>query len=178
MSITLIPKQNGCAGMSEIELTGYTPGALGRIVELHGAYYHTHWGLDLYFEAKVATELAAFLSNFNPERDGAWFAKAGDDIVGGIFIHGGDAKGPRLRWFIIDPKYQGQGIGNRLMQAAMTFCDQRGFERVYLTTFAGLNSARHLYEKFGFQLCREEDGSHLTGKSSLVEQVFEYIPMK
>lgn len=162
--------------MSEIELISYIPGTLGRIVELHGTYYHTHWGLDLYFEAKVAVEIAAFLSRFNPERDGAWFTKVGDTIAGGIFIDGGDVEGPRLRWFIIDPKYHGQGLGNRLMQAAMNFCAERGFQRVYLTTFAGLDSARHLYEKFGFRLCREEDGSHLTGKSSLVEQVFEYVP--
>ena len=164
--------------MSQIELVGYVPGALGRIVELHGAYYHTNWGLNLYFEAKVATELAAFLNRFNPERDGAWFAKDGDKIVGGIFIDGGDADGPRLRWFIIDPKYQGRGLGNRLMEAAMTFCDEQKFPRVYLTTFAGLDAARHLYEKFGFKLCREKDGSHLTGKSSLIEQVLEYIPSK
>jgi hypothetical protein len=62
------------------------------------------------------------------------------------------------------------------MQAALTFCGQCGFQRVYLTTFAGLNTARHLYEKFGFRLCCEQDGSHLTGKAALVEQVFEYRP--
>jgi GNAT superfamily N-acetyltransferase len=162
---------------SKFELVGYTPGALGRIVELHGAYYFTHWDLGLYFEAKVATELAEFLKRFDPTRDGAWFAKVDGEIVGGIFIDSMEAetKGARLRWFILDPRYQGRGIGNRLMQEAADFCKRQGFRRVYLTTFAGLNTARHLYEKFGFRLCAEEDGSHLTGKSSLVEQVFELV---
>ena len=125
--------------MSEIELRGYTPGALGRIVELHGAYYHQYWGLDLYFEARVATELAAFLSRLDPNGDGAWFACDGDHVIGGIFIDGHDpaGEGARLRWFILDPAYQGRGVGNRLMQAAMDFCDQKRFPRVYLTTFAG-----------------------------------------
>ena len=166
--------------MNEIELTGYTPGAIGRITELHGTYYHAHWELGLYFEAKVATELSAFFNRFDPACDGAWIARSGDKILGGIFIDGHDAAagngtGARLRWFIIDPDYQGHGLGNRLIEAAVTFCQQKHFPRVYLTTFAGLTSARHLYEKFGFRLCREEDGSHLTGKSSLVEQVFELI---
>jgi hypothetical protein len=58
----------------------------------------------------------------------------------------------------------------------MTFCETQQFKRVYLTTFAGLNTARHLYEKIGFCLCGEEDGSHLTGKSSMMEQVYEYFP--
>jgi GNAT superfamily N-acetyltransferase len=161
--------------MDEIVLSGYRPGALGRVTELHGSYYAAHWGLDLYFEAKVATELAAFLNHFDPERDGAWFATLQADIVGSIFINGGDDREEaRLRWFIVDPQHQGLGVGNKLISAAMEFCTKKDFKRVYLTTFAGLDSARHLYEKFGFRLQREEDGSHLTGKSSLVKQVFEY----
>jgi GNAT superfamily N-acetyltransferase len=161
--------------MDTIELVGYTPGALGRIVELHGSYYARHWSLGLYFEAKVATEMAAFLSSFDPARDGVWFARAGEEIVGGIFIVGGDPDGARLRWFIIDPAYQGRGLGNRLMEAAVAFCKARGFRRVYLTTFAGLDTARHLYEKHGFRLCRELDAADLTGTSALTEQVFELL---
>jgi ribosomal protein S18 acetylase RimI-like enzyme len=163
--------------MSDIELTGYVPGALGRITELHGTYYHQHWDLGLYFEAKVATELAAFLNRFEPAHDGIWLAWEGEKVVGAVVIDGCDAagEGARLRWFIIDPAYHGRGIGNRLMDAAMTFCREVGFRRIYLTTFPSLNAARHLYEKYGFRLCREVDGSHLTGKPSLVEQVFERI---
>lgn len=160
-----------------IALVGYVPGALGRIVELQARYYAEHWNLGLYFEAKAAKEMAEFLSRFDPWRDGAWFAKVGDEIVGGVFIDGlnPDAQGARLRWFILDPKYQGRGIGNLLMEAAMAFCKRRGFERVWLTTFPGLVNARHLYEKHGFRLHSETDGSHLTGTSELVEQVFELI---
>ena len=162
----------------DIELIGYVPGALGRITELHGIYYAAHWDLGLYFEAKVATEMASFLSRFDPAHDGAWFARAKGEIIGGIFIDGSeaDSKGARLRWFIIDPAFQGHGLGNRLMAEAVSFCRRQHFKRVYLTTFAGLNAARHLYEKYGFKLCHEEDGSRLTGKSSLMEQVFERIP--
>lgn len=158
-------------------ITGYTPGVIGRITELHGTYYAKNWDLELYFEAKVAAELAAFLTNFVPERDGAWFARDGEKIVGGIFIDGSQAmgEGARLRWFILDPAYQGQGLGNRLMSEAISFCRSKGYPRVYLTTFAGLTSARHLYDKFGFRVCAEEDGSHLTGKASLVEQVMELL---
>lgn len=160
----------------EVEIvSGYVPGAIGRITELQAVYYAKHWNLGLYFEAKHATELAAFLSRFDPAEDGAWLAKVGGEIVGGVFIDGNDPEGPRLRWFILDPAYQGHGIGNRLMTEAISFCKKAGHKRVYLTTFPGLNSARHLYEKFGFRLYAEEDGSHLTGTSALNEQKFELI---
>jgi GNAT superfamily N-acetyltransferase len=160
---------------NRVELTGYVPGALGRITELQARYYADHWQLGLYFEAKAATEMAVFLTHFDPVRDGAWFARVSGEIVGGVFIDGSDAsgQGARLRWFIVDPAYQGRGLGNRLMTEAVSFCKSKGYGRVYLTTFAGLNTARHLYEKYGFRLCREVDGSHLTDTSALTEQVFE-----
>jgi hypothetical protein len=84
--------------MSQIELSGYVPGALGRITELHGTYYHAHWDLGLYFEAKVATELAAFLNHFDAACDGIWLAREGEKIVGAVVIDDDDLVGrPRLR---------------------------------------------------------------------------------
>ena len=47
--------------MPDIEIVrGHIPGAIGRVAELHGTYYHREWGFGLSFEAKVATELAQF----------------------------------------------------------------------------------------------------------------------
>ena len=44
--------------MSPVEIaSGPIPGAIGRITELHGSYYHKHWGFGQFFEAKVATDL-------------------------------------------------------------------------------------------------------------------------
>ncbi len=163
--------------IERLESGGYEPGLIGRVTELQGVYYAEHWDLGLYFEAKVATELAAFLQRYDPAHDGVWVAKSNGTVIGAIFIDGRDGagEGARLRWFILDPAYQGHGLGNRLLDEAVAFCKQVGFNRVYLTTFAGLSTARHLYEKVGFRLFQEMDGSHLTGKASLVEQKFELI---
>ncbi|MAS37123.1 MAG: GNAT family N-acetyltransferase [Anaerolineaceae bacterium] len=160
---------------SSIEIGGYTPGVIGRVTELHGVYYHQHWGFGLYFEAKVATELAAFLSRMDPAHDGAWIARADGQVVGSVFIDGRDAHrdGARLRWFITDPTYQGRGLGRRLMTEAVRFCQQAEFPKVYLTTFAGLDAARHLYEQFGFQLIHEAADNHWG--TTVVEQQFELV---
>ena len=40
----------------------------------------------------------------------------------------------------------------------MDFCEQNKYSSVYLWTFQGLGSARHLYEKFGFTLTQEKTG--------------------
>jgi GNAT superfamily N-acetyltransferase len=146
--------------VEKVKLSGYIPGAIGKITELHGVYYSRHWGFDLFFEAKVATELSEFLNRFNPAYDGFWVATLGGEIIGSIAIDGMKARehGAHLRWFIVAQKYQERGIGNILLEEAMGFCRRAGFTRVYLWTFAGLDPARHLYEKHGFWLVEEREG--------------------
>ncbi len=159
--------------MEGIELCGYIPGAIGRIAELHARYYHEHWSFGLFFESKVATELSEFLGRFDTRRDGFWVARIEKEFVGSIAIDGinADSKGAHLRWFIVSPENQRQGIGKMLLEEAIKFCNRAGFNRVYLWTFAGLDEARHLYEKFGFKLCEQHEGTQW-GKR-VVEQMFE-----
>jgi RimJ/RimL family protein N-acetyltransferase len=159
--------------MPRIESVGYVPGVIGRITELHGIYYENTWQMGVQFEAKVAEGLAEFLCRFDSARDGLWIVRANDEIVGSIAIDGKEAegKGARLRWFILTPSYAGQGLGNQMLNEAVNFCRNCGYRKIYLTTFAGLDPARHLYEKVGFKLVEEEDGN-MWGKT-VTEQVFE-----
>jgi GNAT superfamily N-acetyltransferase len=156
-------------------VSGYIPGAVGRVTEMHAGYYHKNWGFGLYFEAKVATELAEFMQSLDPARDGFWAALVGNKIVGSIAIVGEESAvpGARLRWLIIDPEYQGGGLGKSLIRKAIDFCRKSNFKKVYLTTFAGLDAARHLYEEAGFRLIDEQEGAHW-GKA-VSEQKFELI---
>jgi len=143
-------------------LSGYIPGAIGRVSELHGIYYSRNWDLGLFFEAKVAVELSEFLSRFDESRDGFWIAENGGRISGSLSIDGieGKTKGARLRWFIVDPETHGRGTGRMLMREAVSFCKTANHGKIYLTTFAGLDPARHLYESFGFVLCEEWEDAH------------------
>jgi GNAT superfamily N-acetyltransferase len=147
--------------MTDIILAkGYQPGAIGRVAELHGDYYHRHWGFGLFFEAKVATELAAFFRRYDDARDGFWGVIKREQLEGAIVVDGRDAngEGAHLRWFIMSDGLRGQGAGNRLMETAMDFCHRRGYVKIYLWTFEGLAAARHLYEKHGFALVNQRRG--------------------
>ncbi len=161
--------------MDEIKLSGYVPGAIGRVAELHAVYYSKHWGFGLFFESKVATELSEFLNRFNDAHDGFWLATVGGDIVGSIAIDGmtSDREGAHLRWFIVAPDCQGRGVGSILIRKAIEFCRNAHFNRVYLWTFAGLDPARHLYEKHGFSVCEEHQDDQWG--VSVTEQMFELI---
>ena len=143
----------------EVLISNYVPGAIGRIAELHGRYYNNYWNFGLFFEAKVAIELSKLLIEDKLSRNGFWIASVKNNIVGSIAIDGGQGKKKeaRLRFFIISPDYQGLGIGNLLMEKAITFCKDSRFKEVYLTTFAGLEAAKYLYEKWGFKLIEEKE---------------------
>ena len=161
--------------MRDVKLSGYIPGAIGRIAELHGTYYYKHWGFDLFFESKVATELSEFLRHFDEVRDGFWVVRVEEEIIGSIAIDGANhnSKGAHLRWFIVALENQGHGIGKMLLKEAVEFCQKKKFARVYLWTFSGLDPARHLYERFGFKLCEEREGNQW-GRT-VTEQRFELI---
>jgi GNAT superfamily N-acetyltransferase len=148
--------------MSQIEIVrGYVPGSLGRVVELHGAYYHRHSGFGLFFEAKVALELSGFLKRYDGHRDGFWTVRQDGRVEGAIAIDGihSDSEGAHLRWFIVSDNLRGRGEGRRLLDAAVDFCGSKGYRRIYLWTFEGLDAARHLYEMAGFRLVEEHRGS-------------------
>jgi GNAT superfamily N-acetyltransferase len=134
--------------------SGYLPGAIGRIVELHGVYYAAHWGFGAFFEARMARELAEFVGRFDPQHDGLWTAVVAARIEGSIAIDGSRARDgeAHLRWFILDEGQRGQGTGRRLLDAAVGFCRRCAHRRITLWTFSGLDPARRLYEQAGFRL--------------------------
>lgn len=140
--------------------TGYTPGCIGRIAQLHATYYAEASGFGVTFEAKVARELADFCHNFDSNRDGLWLIDCDGSIEGAIAIDGTKAgsEGAHLRWFITSEVVQGQGYGKRLLREALQFVDARAYPSTHLATFAGLGAARHLYESHQFRLVHESPG--------------------
>jgi GNAT superfamily N-acetyltransferase len=160
--------------MDEVEIRkGYVPGAIGRVVELHGTYYHARAGFGSFFEAKVASELAEFIGRYDEGRDGFWTAWAGGRIEGSITIDGIHAahEGAHLRWFIMSDALRGKGAGTRLMATAVDFCRSNGYNRITLWTFEGLDPARHLYEKTKFVLVEQRRG--MQWGTEVNEQQFE-----
>jgi uncharacterized protein YhfF/GNAT superfamily N-acetyltransferase len=151
---------------------GWLPGAVGAVAALHGRYYAREHGFGVLFEAKVAAECAEFCPRIDPTRDGLWLLVDGGRIAGSIAIDGSGPDAAHLRWFIVDDEMRGRGLGRRLIEAAMGFCRRAGHRSVYLTTFAGLDAARALYEQHGFRLVAEADGE--TWGTRVREQRFEW----
>lgn len=144
--------------MSGYEITGYQPGALGWCVGLHGRYYADHAGFGPFFETKVAAEMAEFIRRLDPPGVSFFLARDGDGPLGTVSIDMGDAAHERahLRWFIVDPRAQGRGIGKALIGRALAAARETGARGVYLWTFDTLEPARQIYLNAGFRLVHEQ----------------------
>lgn len=151
---------------------GFLPGAIGRVAEMHGRYYAREWKMSSFFEARVASGMAEFSQRLDRPMNRLWLALQAGEIVGSIAVDGedlGDGKA-HVRWVIVDDGLRGSGTGKRLLEAAVRFCDDRGFTEVHLWTFRGLEAARKLYEVAGFKLVEEWSGDQWG--QALTEQRF------
>jgi len=128
---------------------------------LHGEHYATHWGFGPFFEAKVAKELSGFALR-QANNDLVLIAHDSESVTASLILDLNDPesgeRGAHLRWFISADRCRGTGLGRQLMQRAVSHADNHASGRVWLTTFAGLKPARHLYESFGFALASEAQG--------------------
>ncbi|MBX3579201.1 MAG: GNAT family N-acetyltransferase [Rhizobiaceae bacterium] len=143
---------------------------------MHAAYYAKHWNFGLPFEAKVASELAEFLTRMDRTRDLFLVAYDGGRPVASVAVDvsGGGPGGAHLRWFIVDDGQRGTGLGGALLERAVEHCDGLGCASIWLTTFAGLDAARRLYERAGFHLVSVAERDQWSG--GVQEQRFERQP--
>ncbi len=167
---------------------GYQPTLIGKVTQLHSEYYARESGFGQHFESVVASGLAEFSGRLTHPTNKIWLALIDGEIVGSIAIDGEDLnasidtalelnlEGERakvighLRWFIISDSARGSGLGNKLLDVALKFADQCGFSETHLWTFSGLDAAKHLYGKKGFELTTQKLGSQWGNE--VLEQCF------
>ena len=158
--------------LSDLVFTGYRPGGLARLCAIQTEYYARDWGFGHLYESVVASDIGEFLQRYDDKRDFVQLVLQEGEVKGGIVIDSQDGKQAQLHWFILHDRLRGLGAGRKLMTAAMRFVKERGIPSVYLTTFDGLNAARHLYEEAGFKLVEERFAS--TWGRAIKEQRFEW----
>lgn len=153
-------------------VSGYRPGIIARITQMHALYYARTSGFGQRFESVVAEGLASFCNRLERPQNAIWTARRGDEIIGSVAIDGEDlgSGNAHLRWFIVDDSVRGGGVGRRLLAAALAFADEKAFAETHLWTFNGLSAARHLYETHRFACVEERPGSQWG--SEVLEQRF------
>ena len=164
-------------GTVQIE-SGYRPGLIGEIASLHAIYYSQNHGFGPEFEIRVASDLCEFVPRLGNKPNEIWHVSKDGRLAGSIAIDGEDLGNgsAHLRWFILNDRVRGSGVGQQLLTNALAFCDRLEIGKCVLWTFSGLDAARHLYEKHGFSLVEEWRGDQWGRLVS--EQRFERLHSK
>lgn len=126
--------------MSEIEIKAirnvddYPPGLIGTVTALFGrsiaASHHVDWTLD----AMIAEQQVEFFRRFDPTLDRVWAAMERSVPLGALTIDGPrpGRESARLRFFILDEQLRGHGLGRQMLNLAIEFCRERGYQNVFL----------------------------------------------
>jgi DNA-binding MarR family transcriptional regulator/N-acetylglutamate synthase-like GNAT family acetyltransferase len=157
----------------EVTIRPAKPGELGLMVWQHMDFYMKEYDFDTSFEYYLFEGITRFLKNREAGKGGAWVADHNGTVVGSIAIDHEDDKTAKLRWLLVNPDFQGMGIGRRLMDEAMEFCRQNLYHRIFLWTFSELREARHLYELYGFS--PTEEMKHDIWGREITEERWDYL---
>lgn len=151
---------------------GYQTGMIGDISAMHGRTHGPIVGMGPTFESVVAKAMSEFMPRVHRPMNNSWSVVENGEVIGSISIDGEDLDGnvAHLRWFILSERLRGKGLGKVLLKKAIDHCDDLGFHEIHLWTLKGLDAARSLYERVGFELADEYIGDQW-GKA-VTEQMF------
>ena len=114
--------------------------------DVYRVFYPQHWRVSQ--QQAVETVCAADDTN-------VWVAVEADSAVGFVAakLHSEDSMG-EIYMVVVDPDFQGQGIGSALIQFALKWMKEAGMAIAMVETGGdpGHAPARHTYEKAGFGL--------------------------
>lgn len=150
---------------------GLKPGDLGYITYLHGTIYNAEYGFDTTFEPYVAKPLSDFSLSNDKKDQRIWVVERNDIVVGSIAIVRQTVEEAQLRWLLLDSDSRGFGLGRKLIEIALDFCQEVGYRKVFLWTVSILGVAAHIYSSFGFH--RTEWKTHTIWGRELTEEKYE-----
>jgi len=136
---------------------------------LHPENFGTVW------EVEKERPVADFAAMLDEHRFWGGFRGANLDGIVGFYVMPRAKERHRgvLYAMYVREAARGTGLGRRLLGDAIRHADRRAFPGIYLTTFAGLDAARHLYESAGFALAGESATDRWSG--GVREQRFERL---
>ena len=119
--------------------------------------YAQEFGYGPLFGHYVALTIPPFLQGLDPGLDRTWVAEDAHGVTGFIAIqHDSGRPGwAKLRWFLVERRARGTGLGRHLFGEALGFARKAGYEGIHLHTVSDLVEARRMYERAGFRLVQE-----------------------
>ncbi|WP_197208134.1 GNAT family N-acetyltransferase [Cytobacillus firmus] len=138
------------------------------IVNSHSELYNKEFKYDLSFRDFIEKSVNEFIERAD-NKENIWILEIGGKRSGSISIKKVNDHTAQLGLFLVEPNVRGTGYGQKLIDTAIKFCEEMGFDNIILWTNSELKSARRIYERAGFEL-KKTQTQILSNKEMLEEQ--------
>lgn len=143
---------------------------IGYIADLHARVY-TDRGYHAIFQYYVLSALAKYAQS---DMDGVSFIATVDgQRAGTVSLVEAEDGYWQVRWFVVDPVYQGHGLGKKLIKTLIDYAKQHQITKMYLWTVSELEAARSIYGRNGFKLI-ESKQNHEWKDEPITEERWDY----
>lgn len=148
-------------------------GDLPFVIQSHSDLYQKEYNYGKTFEYYVIKGVVEFYEVYTPEKSRVWVCEHDGKRIGFLcLMERGEAA--QLRYFFMDEKYRGIGLGKKMMELFMIFLKEVGYKSCYLWTTTEQLAAAALYKRFGFKWV-EDMQSNSTFDRPVIEQKYELI---
>jgi len=151
------------SAINPVIIRTFEPKDVDYIIKRHRELYEDEYGFSTEFGDYVEKYVLKFNEHHDEDKENMWIAEEGGKAVGVIAIIKVDDSTAQLRWFLIEPNMRGKGLGHKLMRTVIDFCKEKNYKHVLLWTVNILESARHLYKSYGFDLTETVENKTWTG---------------
>ncbi|MGM0602412.1 MAG: GNAT family N-acetyltransferase [Bacillota bacterium] len=128
------------------------------ITEKHVELYFDEYNFEKEsFREYVGDAINEFKNNHNKDEENIWVAEIDGSFAGAIALVKENDELGQLRWFLVESEFRGYGLGNKLMKTLLHFARKREYSQILLWTVSELDAARHLYNKYGFEITETKE---------------------
>jgi ribosomal protein S18 acetylase RimI-like enzyme len=91
-------------------------------------------------------------ASMRPDGNQFWVAETEDHkVIGMIGVQHHDEDVGEIRRLRVHPEYRRRGIGSRLIEEALRWCEERSYLKITLDTYMDRDAALKLFQKFHFR---------------------------
>ncbi len=102
------------------------------------------------FDHPVSDDIDRELSDPDGTLDAIWVVPEADELIGCCAMRATDRDTVELRRMYVEPAFRGRNLGQLLVDAALAWAKEQGYQRVVLNSGYALADAVGLYESVGF----------------------------
>lgn len=156
----------------DIKIRPYQKEDIAYVIDRQLSLYETerHFTTDIW-KNYLIQGVISLVERFDPEKDCMLILECNDNPSGCVAITHTEDNVAQLRYFFLEPELRGLGVGTDLLNEALTFCRQKNYSHVFLWTVSAQESARSLYQKFGFKIT--ETSENETWGSPVTEEKWD-----